>query len=62
MKGFRFECKVTYENEENVWHAKTFDEAIRQVKCQLQEPDSILGFVTELDKNWLPKHTTAVTK
>ena len=60
MKSYRFECKVTYPETENVWLAQTFAEAVSQVECQLDDPDSILGFVTELDSKRIPIHSTCI--
>ena len=61
-KDFRFECKVCYDTEQNTWLASTFEEAVAQVKCQLQDPESILGFVTEVDSKRMPIHTTTVER
>ena len=61
-RAYRFECKVTYDDTENVWLAQNLQEAIAQVKCQLEDPESIMGFVTEVDSKRIPIHTTVVSK
>jgi hypothetical protein len=62
QNSYKFECKVSYPDTENVWLAQTLAEAISQVECQLEDPDSIMGFVTEVDSKRIPVHTTCIER